>query len=231
MLKRLCHLNPIFVYMRRRLLTIVLFLVSSTAYGQYYDDGGRVFSGGPVAGINFAQVDGDDCFGYYKTGANAGAMVYIRYAEKNAVSMEFLYVQKGAHCHQVTESPLYGQYISRYYLDLDYVQVPVSLHRILDWHKLDVEAGASFSYMLRYKEWVISDFPVRIDPVANRLNNIDAGVLLGIKANIYKKLCANFRFEYSVLSTRPAERIPVGYGHGSAGQFNNVINLRLLYLL
>lgn len=222
----------IFVSMQRLCLTFLLISLSFRAWSQYSnDEETKVFSGGPIVGINFAQVDGDDCYGYYKVGLNAGGVVSIRLSQKAGMSMELLYVQKGARCHKVVSSPLYGEYISKYALSLDYVEVPIVGHYMLSpWHRISVTAGGSFAYLLRSKEEVISEIPVWINPEVHRMNNIDVNLILGFKAQVYKKLYSDLRFQYSLISVRPMERIPTGYGYGNQGQFNNSISLRLMYL-
>jgi hypothetical protein len=219
-------------HMRHWLFICALLSLSTQVHAQYeLDEDIRVFSGGPIIGGNFAQVDGDDCYGYYKIGLNAGGIVNIQLAQKVAVSMELLYTQKGARCTRKMTSPFYGDYFSKYYLSLNYVEMPVTIrYRLSHWRRLELEAGGSFAYLLHSSEEVISDIPVWIDPEINRMNKTDVNLIAGLKALVYKRLYANFRFQYSVLSVRPMERIPAGYGYGNQGQFNNVVSLRFMYL-
>src|ERR1043165_9035546 len=65
----------------------------------YYEEIPRAFYGGLVVGANFAQVDGDNYAGYHRIGINAGGIVYTKFDEHLAASIEILYSQKGSHGH------------------------------------------------------------------------------------------------------------------------------------
>jgi hypothetical protein len=95
--------------------------------------------------------------------------------------------------------------------------------------KIDIEAGISYGLLVSSKEWVQTDQPVVIDPDKNRFNTSDIDYVFGIGRRVYKKLFANVRYQYSVTSMRPPERIPVGFGFNNNGQFNNLFNFRLMY--
>ena len=79
-------------------------------------------------------------------------------------------------------------------------------------------------------EEIISDQPVYIDPVANRFNTTDIDFVVGLTRKLYKNLLVNIRYQYSLTSFRPTERIPYGYSYGNQGQFNNLFNLRMVYV-
>lgn len=212
----------------RRVLTFFCLICPTTVGAQsYYEEEQKVFDGGIVAGANFSQVDGDSYFGYHKVGFNAGGIVYVHFTKKFGASIELLYSQKGSRGESVLESPAIGTYVAKYYMDVNYAEIPVTMHIIT--HKLDVEAGASYARLVNSKEWILSDQPAVIDKDRNRFNNSDVEMILGLGGKIYKGLHANIRFQYSLTSIRPPERIPVGYIYGNIGQFNNLFNLRLIY--
>ncbi len=197
------------------------------AQSSYYEVEPKVFDGGLLLGANFAQVDGDSYFGYNKVGLNAGGVVYVHFNKIFGASIELIYSQKGSRGESVLESPAIGTYVAKYFMDLNYAEVPVTLHVIA--HKLDVEAGASYARLIKARESIESDQPVSIDPDKNRFNTSDVDMILGLGGKIYKNLHANIRFQYSLTSIRPPERIPVGYIWGNIGQFNNLFNLRFIY--
>jgi hypothetical protein len=212
-----------------------LFILSSLfvcahalAQSGYYLEDPKVFNGGIIAGANFTQVDGDTYYGYHKVGLNVGAVVYVHFTEKFGASMELDYTQKGSRGESVSNSVSIGQYVEKYFMDLNYAEVPVTLH--YKTHKIDIEAGVSYARLINSKEWVLTDQPVVIDPVANRFNTNDIDYIIGAARQVYKNLYVNARFQYSIISIRPAERVPYGFGYGSDGQFNNMLNLRLIYL-
>ncbi len=182
-----------------------------------------------MAGLNFAQVDGDSYYGYHKVSLNAGAMVYVHFSPIVGASMELLYSRKGSRGVTETTSPAVGSYFSRYYMDVNYVEVPVLFHAILG--KYDMELGASYNYLISSKEDVVSDQPVIIDPILNRFNTTDIDFVVGFTRKLYDKWFVNVRYEYSLTSIRPPERIPYGYSYGNQGQFNNLFCLRMVRLV
>ncbi len=186
-----------------------------------------MFTGGPILGINFSQVDGDTFFGYHKVGLNAGGQVYVHFTSKFGASMELLYSQKGSRGEVVLESPAWGTYVSKYFMNVNYAEVPLTVHFIT--RGLDFEAGISYARLINSNEWVLTDQPVTIDPVLNAFNNTDLEYIFGISKKLYRKLYANMRFQYSITSIRPNDRIPLNYGYGNDGQFNNLLNLRMVY--
>ena len=214
-------------------LFIVLWLQCSGLYAaaqgnMYGDDESRVFQGGLVGGLNFSQIDGDSFYGYHKLGFNVGGKVYAHFSKTFGMSMELIYSQKGSRAVVVTESPYVGAYIYKYYMDVNYVEVPLVLHYVT--FKYDIEVGASYARLIKSDEYVVADQPVYIDPEANRFNSSDIDFICGLSRQVYKKLFANIRYQYSLTSIRPPERIPVGYSYGNSGQFNNLFNLRLVYM-
>lgn len=211
------------------LLAAILFGLPAKAQEPLYEEG-RTFTGALAGGLNFAQVDGDSYYGYHKVGLHLGAMAYAHFTQVWGASMEMLYSQKGSRGVSVYESPAIGTYIFKYYMDLNYVEVPLMLHTII-MQRYDVEAGVSFAYLLSSKEWIQSDQPVAITEARNYFNNTDLDMNIGLTARLYRRLFANIRYQYSLTSMRPPERIPVGYSWGNLGQFNNLFNLRLVYQL
>ena len=213
-------------------LLVLLFAgVKALAQNNMYVDPGeepKTFSGGMVICANFSQVDGDTYSGYHKVGLNIGGKVYVHFSSVFGASMEIIYSQKGSKAETVYDSPNIGTYIESYSMKLNYAEVPIVFHIVsAPW---DFEAGASFSYLISSSETIISDQPVVVDPVANRFNTTDVDVIAGLTRKIYKHLYGNIRYEYSLTSIRPSDRVPVGYTYGTAGQFNNLFNLRFVYM-
>jgi hypothetical protein len=210
-------------------LTVVVFTYSNAPAQSYYEEPLKVFSGGLILGMNFTQVDGDTYFGYHKVGLNAGGVVYVHFTKVFGASMELLYSQKGSRGESVLESSTAGTYVAKYFMNLNYVEVPVTLHIVS--HKFDFEGGASYARLIKSKEWIQTDMPVIIDPDHNRYNTSDVELIFGLGREVYKHWFLNLRFQYSLTSVRPPERIPVGFGYGSIGQFNNLFSLRVIYWL
>lgn len=201
----------------------------ATARTYYEEDEYRAFTGGLVMGLNFSQVDGDRYFGYHKPGIVAGAFVAMRFTDKIGLQTDLLFSQKGSHGAAVVESPFAGTSMSQCHIGLSYVELPVVLQ--YKWKRFTAEAGGSYSVLLRTNEWILDPQPFYIDKVANRFNTTDINYIFGAGGHLYKHWYANIRFQYSIVSIRPAERIPTGYGWGITGQFNNLFSIRFLYKL
>ncbi len=198
------------------------------AQDNMYEQAPKVFEGGVAGGLNFTQIDGDTFYGYHKVAVNVGGVVYIHFSKVIGVSMELDYSRKGSRGELITTSPTQGEYVKKYFMNVNYVEVPLTFHVIS--HGFDFEAGVSYSRLINSNEWIESDQPVVIDPVNNRFNTSDVDYIFGMSRKIYKHWYANARFQYSITSIRPPERIPLGYGWGDMGQYNNMFSLRLMYL-
>ncbi len=215
--------------MRLLIYFLWLLFIGYTCLGQSgSSDEPKVFSGGLILGCNFTQVDGDTYFGYHKLGLNAGGVVYVHFTEKLGASMELLYSQKGSRGEDIAWSPAFGNFVAKYFMDLNYVEVPLTLHYI--YHDYDIEAGISYARLITSDEWIQSDRYVIIDPELNRFNTSDLNYIFGATHKLYQKLYINARFQYSIIPMRPMDRVPSGFGYANAGQFNNLLNLRLLYM-
>lgn len=210
--------------------TILSIFLTGCAAAQVdlYEEG-HTFTGALVGGVNFSQIDGDSYYGYHKAGLHIGAQAYAHFSPMFGASMELLYSEKGSRGETVFESPTIGTYVSKYYMNVNYVEVPLMLHVVA--RRIDVEAGVSLAYLISSKEWLLTDRPVTISEKLNYFSNYDADLNLGISGRIYKRFFANIRWQYSLPSIRPPERIPVGYRYGNQGQFNNLFNIRLVYQL
>lgn len=209
------------------ILLSLLPCITISAQSGFYEEDPKVFTGGLILGANFAQVDGDTYYGYYKVGLNTGGTVYVHFSEIAGISLELLYAQKGVRGNAVLESPYIGTYVEKYFLNLNYVQVPLLFH--IKSHKIDFEAGIAYARLISFKEWAETDQPNYINPSVNYFNNSDLDYMVGLTIKAYKNIYLNGRYEYSILSIRDPSRIPVGFGYGSNGQFNNTCALRFIY--
>lgn len=220
---------------KRRLHIIILFAqsLSASCYGQETDFLGMevpLFEGRLAGGMNISAVDGDGYGGYHKVGIQAGAMVYVNLSPGWAVSAEILYTTKGARGAHIRESQYVGTYFDKYYLNLDYVELPLMIHR-KRYRLLDYEAGISYARLVSSREWGSADVPVIIFPEYNYFNTQDVCINGGMAVRIGKKMWANARMQYSLLAIRPPERIPERYYTYHVGEYNKVITLRIMYTL
>ena len=195
----------------------------------YFDEDERTFRGGLAAGLNFSQVDGDRYFGYNKAGLHLGGFVQMRLGQQIRLQMEILYTQKGSHGFAVAETPIAGTQVSLCHIGLSYTEVPVVVQ--YQRGRMMAEAGAAWAYLLRTNEWILEPQALYIDATGNRFNNTDVNCVLGVARKFNQRWLVNARFQYSLAAIRPPERVPVGYGYGTQGQFNNMLTVRVLYTL
>jgi hypothetical protein len=215
-------------FFRHVLFMSFILLSAHVAIAQFDDtENPKPFVGGLSGGINLAQVDGDRYFGFNKPGVSAGGFVRINFTTRWSACLEFLYSQKGSRGDAYIESSYFGTYVARCHIGLNYIEVPVTLQ--LRNKFFNSEAGLSYARLVKTSEWIVVQPSVPINEVTNRFNTSDFNYVFGISRRVHKHILVNARYQYSIASIRPSDRIPQGYGYGSRGQFNNLVSLRLLY--
>lgn len=235
--------------MKRRygIVFFVIFLFMTAGHVQ-----AQRFIGSVVAGMNAAQIEGDDIHGFLKIGVNAGAGVTLHLNEKQSwsVSTELLYVQKGSrkHCQagyfdttnyapamfeDVKDGTAFNPRI-KCNISLDYVQIPVL------FHYEDMKSGCSFglgfswSRLVRAKE-IYNGF-TRTTNVRSKTYNInDLSVLADVNIRLYKNLTFNLRYEYSMI---PIREMLFEYRRNNGDItsewhkfYNHLISFRLIYFI
>lgn len=105
------------------------------------------FKGSMVAGLNLAQIDGDDLYGYNKLGFQGGFKLDYPVHERVDMSLEMLFSEKGS-----TNGFGFGS-ITTNYTALRYLDLPVMVS-VKDWfvedkgyHKVSAHAGLNFGYL------------------------------------------------------------------------------------
>jgi len=216
----------------KKLLLLLTVGIPSLAFAQsssqpvYLTNETYRFFGGLVAGCNFTQVDGDTYAGFNKVGINAGALVYVRLNEVLGFSIEFNYTEKGSHGVGTTASPALGSYVSDYKLKLNYVEVPFMLH-ILTNRRFHYEAGVSYAQLLNFSETYYGDPGMPIDPNVFYFHKTDICGLAGFCYQFYNWWFIEGRYQYSLVSIRDQQRIPIG----GPAQYNNLFTFRLIRFL
>lgn len=188
----------------------------------------QVFFGGFTAGGNFSTVDGDSYGGYKKAGFVAGGTVYIRLLPKLLTNIELLYSMKGSRGVVMKYSEYTGDFFERYWLDLNYVEVPLMVHYEFTprWH---IGVGAAYAQLINSKEEIYTDQPVTIDPTATSFYTRDVNFVLSGGLQIGRGWFLMGRYQRSLSSIRTAQNIP--YWQNSFRQFNDLFSLRLMYLI
>jgi len=198
----------------------------------YYIETPRTFYGGLIAGANFTQVDGDNYAGYHKIGMNVGGIVYTRFDEHLAASIEILYSQKGSRAHKEQQTNT-GNIITQYDVNLNYAEVPLQLC-YFDRRKSHFGAGISIARLVSVKE----DGSL-VRPPANPINfddypfrKMDYSFIVGGSLHLWQGLFLNARFQYSLRPIRKGTigtELPPEYS-GRGEQYNNMWTVRVMYL-
>jgi Outer membrane protein beta-barrel domain len=183
-----------------------------------------------VAGINAAQVDGDDVAGYTKVGVNAGVGTYIMLPKNFSVGFELLYSQKGALTTKNNPSPLFDYYK----LNLDYLDVPimVSYH---DKQRAIFGLGVVVNNLIREKETRGID-PYAVAPFL--YNRLGLEGMANVSFHFTKKFGVNLRFAYSLTDIARAKYVVTANGQTQFvsnlrdnSQRNNYFTARIFYLI
>lgn len=185
----------------------------------------KVFFGSLVVGMNAAQIDGDNYAGYKKAGINMGLGAYMRFDKKWLGNLELLYSQKGAREINLYESPSVGTVPLGYRARLNYVEIPVSINYLV-YDKLYLGGGLSYSRLLSDKEDIDSYTTTQTISTENTFRKQDFNYLVSLQYQLYDNLLVRVRYQYSVLSIRDADKIPVGFARSN--QFNNLFAFHLI---
>ena len=125
------------------------------------------FDGGPVAGINAAQVQGDDYTGFNKLGLSGGAFIDIRNPENYwGIRLEMHYAEKGS---RRGGDPEVGT--TTIELRMNYIDIPILLDVNLGDYQVGV--GPYFGRMIKAEKWQrVSDTSSSLE---DQLNTWDIG--------------------------------------------------------
>ncbi|MEZ5015630.1 MAG: outer membrane beta-barrel protein [Flavipsychrobacter sp.] len=205
-------------------------LLASTVFAQRVEmaNGDKTFYGGLVFGANFSTVEGDNYGGFHKVGINGGATVYVKLLGSFYGNVEILYSQKGSRGVKTVSSIYTGQGVERYFLDLNYVEIPLIINYFYNdkWHG---GLGVSYSQLINSKEDAYAAQPVYLKEDPSSFKSSDMNLLLNLGYQFGRSLYLNARYGYSLSTIRDPQRVPVGFGNGS-NQFNSLFSLRLMYL-
>ncbi|HLP51783.1 MAG TPA: porin family protein [Chitinophagales bacterium] len=184
-----------------------------------------LFKGLFSVGLNACQVDGDQQAGYNRLGFSGGVGVMIRYHKFLSTSVEIHYSMKGAKERLVpNRNPAAGQL---YNLQLDYIDIPVSILNVHDKKLVMFSVGLTPSLLVRYKERDLNGMdPVAVNPNYQTPKRFDLSGFAAFGFVIKQQFYLGAKFSYSFLSMRPA--LP---NTKTRGQYNNVINFRFMYIM
>lgn len=187
----------------------------------------RTFFAGLVLGLNACQIDGDTYSGYHKAGLNVGVIEYVKIHPKALLSLELLYSQKGARNVQVYNSPAVGSMPIIYTAKLNYIEMPLMVHCVFN-NKIQGGLGFSYSRLFSDKESMDSYTSSSINTNQNTFCHQDINYLIGISYQLVNNLFVRMRYQYSVMSIRDANKIPIEFS--TPAQYNNLFALQLVCL-
>ena len=152
------------------------------------------FDGGPVAGINASQVQGDDYTGFNKLGLSGGAFIDIRNPENYwGVRLEMHYAEKGS---RRGGDPELGT--TTIELRMNYIDIPVLLD--INLGDYQVGFGPYFGRMIKGEKWQrVSDTSSSLE---EDLNMWDIGGQAYAKAPIGESAFFQARISGSALSLK-----------------------------
>lgn len=184
-----------------------------------------LFKGLFSVGLNACQVDGDQQAGYNRLGFSGGVGVMVRYHRFLSTSVEIHYSMKGAKQRIVpNQNPAAGQLFQ---IQLDYIDIPVSLLNVHDKKLVMFSVGLTPSLLVRYKERDQAGLdPTIVNPSYITPKRFDLSAFAAFGFVIKQQFYLGAKFSYSVLSMRP----PM-LNSRSRGTYNNVINFRFMYIM
>lgn len=213
------------------LISIIFFsFLIKNAHGQsYYNNEYSVMTGGLIAGASFMQVDGDNFKGYHKTGFTGGGILFLPFGDVDmpfdatiALSMEVLYTQKGARGNgPILNTNYYDQNIH-----LHYGEVPIQINLYRGARKSGFGAGFAIGYLGLSEETVKEQGQTQLKK-GKPFHKFDFCFVLTGNIHLWNGFFLSPRFDYSLISIRNNNSM---FG-GRNEQFNNVLALRLMYLI
>lgn len=187
------------------------------------------FRGGPILGLNFSQVDGDDDAGVHKLGLQAGLGSYVSLSERLGIQLDLLYSQKGSRYAREMESTA-GPYFMVYKLKLHYIELPLALQFYID-QDIHIGAGVAYNRLINSEEswrslygWATinaQDYPFEQDVWE---------YFASASYRLSDRIRAEIRYQRSATPLRKREHVYEHFGNGR-NQLNNFLSLRLGYYL
>ena len=210
------------------------------------------FIGSVAAGVNFAQIEGDGVHGFYKVGFNGGLGLTLPVNQKQTwqVSLELLYSQKGSLKKCIPGSFDTTRYAPSMYLDvdrsvpwdstikckmaLDYVQIPLMVRYEEPNSGCTFALGFAWGRLVRAKE-IYNGFTRTTGARSGTFKKSDWSVIADINIRLYKNLCLDFRYEYSMVPIRTMNFTYVLTDNSMISEtyklHNHMISTRLVYYI
>lgn len=238
--------------MKNSIIRIFMGLVFCVFVAQ--DIAAQRFIGSVIAGVNFAQIEGDDVHGFYKVGFNGGLGLTVPVNRKQTwqLSIEMLYSMEGAvkrcdsgYFNLDNYSPVMFEdvdwsipinYKTKCNISLDYVKIPVMVHYEERYSGCTFGLGFAWSRLVRAHE-VYNGYTRTINARSGTYKKSDWSVVADINIRLYKNLNLNLRYEYSLVPVRVAqfEYVLNDNAHTVVPEthkyHNNMLSARLIYYI
>lgn len=211
-------------------IALILFSLSTPLKAQ-------IFKGMLIGGVNFAQMNGDQSFGFNRIGLNTGIGVMAPLNNKRTwlMSMEVLYNQLGA---KESLDPF------KYNTTIQYVSIPVLVHFEDKVGRWTFGAGLQYSRLIDVNEdWGLPEPAIKymdrplMDTVKD-FNRDDFSFIFDIRFRIWERLKFNFRYQYSIVPIRKDvtyyNSFPLSspdYKSWKRDFYHNALSLRLIYVI
>ncbi|MEX0988457.1 MAG: outer membrane beta-barrel protein [Bacteroidales bacterium] len=180
------------------------------------------FQGGVSAGLNAARIDGDGHELYGKLGLNAGVFVAREILPGQLFwQMELKYTSRGKYNLQRDNL---GFIIGLDLIDLRYIELPLSLHYIMN-DKIQVELGLSPDVLI--KEYYEDENGEVSSEYANDLRRFGITAFAGLNYFVLENFAAGMRFNYSAFPFYKFDAYSVRYRY--SGWFHDVLSLNARY--
>lgn len=185
------------------------------------------FSLKPALGITACQVHGDNYAGFNKVGFTGGLYVNAQFNKTLSADLGLIFVQKGA---RKNSRPAKFDY-TYYYLNLNYVEVPLLLR--YQPNRFFITLGASYAYLINYYEESEAGDLTGKHP----FDRSEYSCNLGLGMTVYKKLDIEVRSNNSFISIRPFGSSYSPYYNNflarwfNKGYYNNILQIVFTYKL
>lgn len=171
---------------------------------------GQDFKGKIMAGLNAAQVDGDEVGGYNQAGLLAGIAAEYNINDKTSFELQMRYSQKGS---RSTQNQPFIEW------RLNYLEIPVLVNYYVK-EKVYIQGGLSGNVLINGKSDLSGGGGGGFIDETENLKDIDWNIHAGVGYLLSDNLAVHGGFSYSLGSFGKLD-----------GVFNNTISVSLAYLL
>ncbi|HRK81433.1 MAG TPA: outer membrane beta-barrel protein [Saprospiraceae bacterium] len=124
--------------------SLILFVLMTVFCLAAFSVQAQRFKTAVVAGLNMAQIDGDDLAGYRQPGINAGLRTSAQLSDRWQLGLELLFSQQGS--DRGPDDPFLTNYDR---IRFNMVEVPAMI-QFSEW-KIQLAAGLSYSRLINYR--------------------------------------------------------------------------------